>query len=387
MHVARNITPVVQQALTKVPAVAILGPRQVGKTTLARRLIDEGIGTIYLDLERPSDLRKLSDAEIYLQAHVEERVIIDEVQRKLDLFPLLRALIDAQRVPGRFVLLGSASHRLIASASESLAGRVRYFDLEPFNMLEVSDVQKLWLQGGFPEAFLEDVQDGFEWLGAFVRSYIERELAMVNLRINPAAFERFIQIVASVHGQPVNYNALGRATGLSHQTVRNYLDFVNQSYLIRTIHPYFTNVKKRLVKSPKIYVRDTGILHHLRGITTMEALQGDMLKGASWEGFVIQQIISMLDAGNKPYYYRTSHGAELDLVVTRANQVMATFEIKYSNSPSTSKGLLSAVADLGATDNFVVTPYADEYPIRENILVIPIARLYHHLKRMGLTLY
>lgn len=385
----RILKEVIQNDLEKRPVVVITGPRQVGKTTLAKQLIEGTDGQfIYLDLERPSDHIKLFDAELYFSSRRNKLIIIDEVQRTPELFPIIRAEVDEQRTPGRFLLLGSSSDQLLLQSSESLAGRVSYRELHPFNVFEVPalSIPTLWLQGGYPEAFLLEEKDASQWLSNFVRAYISRELATTKLRIDSVGFERFVRIIATLHGQQVNYNSISRATGFTIPTLRHYLDFLAQSFLIRLVTPYAVNNKKRLVKSPKLYIRDSGILHNLLSISTSEELEGNLIKGASWEGFVIQQIISILPNQFDYYYYRTSNGAESDLVITKANKPIATFEIKYSNSPSTTKGMSEAIQDLACEHHFIVTPSSDEFLMRAKLLVIPIARLPHHLTRLGMVL-
>ena len=385
----RVLAEVIRKDLEKCPVVVITGPRQVGKTTLARQLIAERKApTFYLDLERPSDQVKIIDPELYFSDRREALIIIDEVQRRPELFPIIRAEVDEYRIAGRFLLLGSASDNVLLQSGESLAGRVSYRELHPFNVFEIpeKDISKLWLQGGFPESYLSDTENSFHWLSNFVRAYMSRELATTKLRVDSVAFERFVRIIASIHGQQINYNSISRATGYTLSVLRHYLDFLVQSFIIRTIPPYFANNKKRLVKSPKLYVRDSGILHSLLSIETMEDLEGNIIKGASWEGFAIQQIISGLRDSFAYYYYRTSNGAELDLVITKANQPVATFEIKYSNSPSPTRSMTEALQDIECEDNFIITPSSDEYMMKEKLMVIPLSRLPHHMTRLGIAI-
>lgn len=388
--IQRLLAPHIQAALEQYPAVAILGPRQVGKTTLAlHQLQNEKQAPIYLDLERPSDWTRLSDPEYFLSNYKDRLVIIDEVQRMMTLFPILRALIDEQRTPGRFLLLGSASDLLISRSSESLAGRISYKELHPFNMAEIAPeaMNNLWVRGGFPSAFLAtDNDSAFDWIDNFVRTYIERELGVTKLRTSPMELALFLRVLSSVHGQLVNYAQLSQIMQLSLPTVKNYLQFFEHTFLLRTLQPYFPNVQKRLVKSPKLYIRDTGILHYLRGISSSMELEGDILKGPSWEGFCIQQVLSMAKPSVLPYFYRTSAGAEIDLLLLKGNKPVIAFEFKYSNSPQINKGNTEALKDLGNPPSFVVTPTASRAAIRPGIEVIGLRDLPDVLRTAGVHL-
>lgn len=347
-----------QKALNKYPVVALLGPRQVGKTTLAQQLAGSE-DSLYLDLERPSDLLRLSDPEFFLEKNAQKRIIIDEVQRMPELFPVLRSLVDADRRAGRFLLLGSASDHLLVSSSESLAGRIHFRELHPLHLLETTAEHRdvLWLRGGYPLAYLAPSdEDAFDWLLDFGRSYLQRELGTAELRTNPQELEQFLQLLCSVHGQLVNYSSLAQATQLSLPTVKNYLQFFEQMFLIRTLHPYHANHQKRLVKSPKLYIRDSGLLHLLSGISSLNALEGDILKGASWEGFGIQQLLAILKPGLQPFFYRTAAGAELDLLLVQNNKPLASFEFKYSNSPRLNKGNTEAMKDFPNIPHYLITP-------------------------------
>lgn len=383
----RALTGEIELALQRYPAVAILGPRQVGKTTLALSLMTgRGIPPVYLDLERPSDRTRLSDPEYFLSGYTDRLVIIDEVQQMLALFPVLRALIDEQRTPGRFLLLGSASDLLISRSSESLAGRISYKELHPFSIREVDAGLRatLWLRGGYPPAFLATNDDAsLDWLDNFVRTYIERELGVSNLRTTPMEMAHFLRLLASIHGQLLNYSQLSQSMQLSIPTIKNYLNFFEHAFLLRTLQPYYTNVQKRLVKSPKLYIRDSGILHQLRGISSQFDLEGDVIKGASWEGFCVQQVLSMLNPSVLPYFYRTAAGAELDLVLVKGNRPHAAFEFRYSNSPQLKKGNSEAIKDLGVPKTFVVTPSAQRAAIRPGIEIIAMAELPEVLGELG----
>lgn len=374
-----------QKALGKYPVVALLGPRQVGKTTLARQLVDPS-NSLYLDLERPSDQLRLSDPEFFLEKNAHKRIVIDEVQRMPELFPVLRSLVDADRRPGRFLLLGSASDQLLVSSSENLAGRIHFRELHPFQLLETGAESRdnLWLRGGYPLSYLAPAdEDAFEWLLDFSRSYVQRELGTAELRTTSQQLEQFLQLLSSVHGQLINYSSLAQATQLSLPTVKNYLQFFEQMFLIRTLQPFHTNQQKRLVKSPKLYIRDSGLLHLLAGIDTLNALEGDVIKGASWEGFGIQQIVSMLKPTVHPYFYRTAAGAELDLLLVQNNKPVASFEFKYSNSPHLSKGNTEAMKDFPNIPHHVVTPSNSVGEFRPGIFLLSLFETLQIIRHKG----
>lgn len=387
--IARYLADRVNRMLRQNPAVVLLGPRQVGKTTLALHQIGAvGKERLYLDLERPSDAIRLEDAEFFLSGQNDKLVVIDEVQRRPDLFPILRSLIDAHRVPGRFVLLGSASEELIAISSETLAGRVSYLELHPLSIAEIpaADWSGLWIRGGFPPAFLAaDDEQAFEWISDFVRTYIERELGISSLRTSPVALSMFLRIVSSVHGQMINYSELARVLQISTPTVKNYLQFFEHAFILRTLYPYHANISKRLVKSPKIYVRDSGVLHYLRGIASRSDLEGDLLKGASWEGFAMQQILAMLRPSVLPYFYRTASGAEMDLVLVKGNRPYVAFEFKYGNSPRRTKGSAEAEKDLQCERVFIVTPSAPKYQVGPRVWVLGLADIPATLQELELA--
>lgn len=386
--IKRYLSSSIESALSRYPSVAILGPRQVGKTTLAREQLSFAGKVLYLDMERPSDRTRLDDPEYFLSGYADHLIIIDEVQQKMDLFPVLRSLIDAQRTPGRFLLLGSASDLLISQSSESLAGRISYKELHPFSISETgaASLNSLWLRGGYPSSFLSDSDElAFDWLENFVRTYVERELGVSKLRTTPPELARFLRVVASLHGQLVNYSGLAQTMQLSVPTVKQYLQFLEHAYLLRTLEPYHNNPSKRLVKSPKIYVRDSGILHYLRGVDSLFELEGDILKGASWEGFCIQQIISSLKLSVMPFFYRTAAGAELDLVLMKGTVPTIAFEFKYSNSPLVSKGNTEAMKDLGMLPVFVVTPTAPRARVREGVEIIAVRDLPAVLAEHGMS--
>lgn len=367
----------------------ILGPRQVGKSTLVKQLLKYPIENLYLDLELLSDEIKLSDPESFISRNIDKIIIIDEVQRKPELFPLLRAMVD-KYAASKFILLGSASEDVIMKSSESLAGRSAYYELEPLNIWEVGaeHIDDIWLKGGFPKAFLTDTYpDAKRWLNQFIKSYIERELSISYLKASPVLLEKFLQLLTSIHGQLSNYSMIGTSFDISVPTVKRYIDFFESKYILRVLYPFHVNIGKRLIKSPKIYFRDSGLLHVLRGLENFEQLQGDILKGHSWEGFVIQQILSVISIDVHAYFYRTADGAELDLILLKGNQIKMGFEIKYSNSPKLSSSVHTIIDDLQIPVLLVVTPTSDEFQIAEKIRICPLKNVINHLRTLKMTLY
>ncbi len=374
-YLPRNAEKEIIQLTKQFPAVAIVGPRQVGKTSLARYVADAlEQKSIYLDLESPGDLNKLSDPELYLGSLPNLTVILDEVQRVPGLFPVLRGLIDKRRVPGRFILLGSASPELIQDASESLAGRIAYFEMNPFSFLEVSqkvDFRTHWLRGGFPNSLLaEDDKNSTVWREHFIQSYLERDLPLLGLNANPILTRRLWTMLAHWNGNLLKYESLSNSLGISGPTVRKYIDFFESAYLVRRIQPWFTNIPKRIVKSPKIYIRDTGILHTLLSIDSFDQLQGSPGIGASWEAYIVQEIASILPPRYELCFYRTQDGTEADLVLIKAGVPDKLVEIKYSSAPTVTKGMRIAAIDLQTRRNVIVAPVAESYPIGDGYEVL-----------------
>ncbi|MCD4731096.1 MAG: ATP-binding protein [Bacteroidales bacterium] len=345
------------------PCVAIIGPRQVGKTTLAKQIQKGYDSTLYLDLELRNDFEKLEDAETFLKQFENRMVIIDEVQRKKGLFPLLRALIDQNRIPGRFLLLGSAAPDLLHNSSESLAGRIAYYELTPFLLPEIYpefEIDELWLKGGFPDPFLQE-KYWLDWMNNFVRTYFERDLINLGFPGDSVTGERLWTMLAHLHGNLLNFSEISKSLELSIHTIKSYVGFLENAFLIRQLKPFHSNTKKRLVKAPKVYIRDSGLLHYLYGIENMEQLVGHPKKGASWEGFVIEQIIPLLSPNRKIYFYRTHDGAELDLVITKADQAIAAIEIKYGSGIRPSRGNTEAIRFLGTSQNYIVIKDDEDY--------------------------
>jgi predicted AAA+ superfamily ATPase len=380
-YIDRKSAVDILQSLKHNPVTALIGPRQCGKSTLARHVLEGRKDTIFLDLELPSDMRKLTDAELFLQDHVHELVCIDEVQLRPDLFPLLRALIDKERRPGRFLILGSASRDLVRQGSETLAGRIHYIELTPFTWAELRsasvkkrwDFKRHWWRGGFPPAFLEpnDVQSD-TWRRDMIQDYLSRDIPTLGFSLPVPVMSRFWKMIAHYHGGLLNASKIGQSMGISHNTVRKYLDILEQTFMVRLLQPLEINLKKRLVKSPRIYLRDSGLLHTLLEIESTTELYGHPVFGASWEGWCIEQIITTLPLW-QPFFYRTSSGEEIDLVLVRGKKRLA-FEIKASLTPHLSRGFADTIKTLKLEDAWVVCPMADPgYPIRSGVRVTGIS--------------
>lgn len=354
-----------------------MGPRQVGKTTLAKQYaIAKNEPYIYLDLERPSDEEKLKDAERYLTENKDKIFIIDEVQRKPALFSLLRSLVDENPIAGRFILLGSASPHIVKGISETLAGRSYLMELYPFSLAELKETvpfENQFFLGGFPKAVLTtSPRMASLWLKGFIQTYLERDLPMLDMPASPAMLRRLWSMIAHQNGQLTNFTAIGNALGLSYNTIKRYLDFMEGAFLITQLQPFIPNSSKKLVKAPKVYIRDTGILHSLIEVKSYDQLQGHIALGASWETYVIAQLRSCLSDQHSLYFYRTHAGAEIDVVITVAELPVATVEIKYSTSPSLTKGYYSALEDIGVAKNFVVVPGNTDYPLNEKARIVGI---------------
>jgi predicted AAA+ superfamily ATPase len=381
----RHLTGYIEQRLTQIPAVALIGPRQVGKTTLTKYIqsVSEK-ESVYLDLESEADLNRLRDAESYLLARRDKLVILDEVQRMPELFPILRSVIDRHRIAGRFLLLGSASPELMTSSAETLAGRVAYVEINPFVYEEVKSVcdwKQLWLRGGYPDALLQnDDPTSFTHRLDLLRTYIERDLPLLGLSAaSPARTRNLLRMLAHVHGNTVNYSDLSKSLGSHINMVKNIVGYFENSYIIRLLQPWYLNVSKRLVKSPKVFIRDSGIFHVLSGIENEEELEGFHKKGSSWEGFVLQQIIPLLKPSLEYYFYRTQDGTELDLVLVKGDRPVLGVEVKYSNAPAVNRGNTIAAEDLGGIPLLIVTPGAQEdYDLKPGQSVTSITRLFQH---------
>jgi len=383
-YINRVITTKIKERLGNMPGVVILGPRQCGKSTLAKTIISEIGGAVYLDLERPSDVSKLRDPEAFFSLNSDRLICLDEIQRVPELFPVLRSVMDENRRNGQFIILGSASPDLIQQSSETLAGRISYFELTPFLLEEVSKdhhletMRKLWLRGGFPRSYLaSNEKESLEWRLDFIRAFLERDIPQLGFRTPAETIRRFWSMCAHLHGQLLNSSKLGESMGVSHHTVRSYVDMLEQSFVLRVLRPYESNLKKRLIKSPKIYIRDSGILHALLGIENHNDLLGHPVYGASWEGLVIENILSLLQNW-KASFYRTSSGSEIDLILERDNKRVA-IECKGSTSPSLNRGFWNSVSDIEFQEVWIIAPVKEAYPIEKGVRVAPPHQLVEHL--------
>lgn len=380
----RRIEPALRSRLEKSAAVALLGPRQVGKTTLARAVADTWPGdSVYLDLERPADLRRLEDADAFLRAQ-SGMVILDEVHRLPELFPILRGVIDERRSrgqrTGQFLLLGSAHLRLAGAASESLAGRIAYVELSAVDLGEARSVGidpgVLWLRGGFPESLLSAGDAASSaWRSDFIRTYLDRDVAFFAPRIPARTLERLWTMLAHSSGGLLNAAALGRGLGISSPTVSRYVDLLDELGLVRHLRPWHANVGKRLTRRPKVYVRDTGLLHALLQIPDMHALLGHPVVGNSYETLAIESLISAAGSSWQPYFYRTAVGAEIDLVLVRGGRPEIGIEVKRSTAPTTTKGFAVAVHDVSPTRTYLAHPGADRYVRADGTEVIGLPDL------------
>jgi predicted AAA+ superfamily ATPase len=365
---------------------ALLGPRQCGKSTLARHVVAGQPDTVYLDLEKPSDLRKLEDAEFFFHTQKDKLICIDEIQMGPELFPILRVAVDEDRRSGKFFILGSASQDLIRQSSETLAGRIHFLELTPFSYDELigDDNQKyedpvfLWTRGGFPEAVLaESGSHSFDWRMDFIRTFIERDIPQFGFSIPAITMRRFWTMLAHYHGQILNASKFGQALGVRHPTIRKYLDIMDQTFMVRILPPLMANIKKRLVKTPKVYVRDTGILHALLEIENTEDLLGHPTAGVSWEGWCIEQILAVMPAW-RASFYRTSSGEEIDLILEHGRKRLA-FEFKASMSPKLSRGFPDTLSVLQPDHTWIVAPVPEPYPKRSGVTVSNVKQVLQDL--------
>ena len=380
----RYLTEKIKKKLTVSPIVAILGPRQCGKSTLAKHEFLKTPNALYLDLERPSDKAKLHDPEAFFSLNQGRLICLDEIQRIPELFPVLRSMVDEDGRPGQFLLLGSASESLLRQSSESLAGRIAYLELSPFFLPEVMDLpdkdllHTLWLKGGFPHSFMQsDTEESLEWRRNFIRTFLERDIPQLGIRIPSNTLHHFWQMCAHWHGNLLNASQIGESLGMSHTTIRHYLSLFQETFMLRLLSPYTQNLRKRVVKSPKLYLRDSGILHALAGIRDINDLLGHPVYGASWEGFVIENILS-LRPDFESSFYRSVTGAEIDLILEKGTRKIA-IECKASTSPVLTKGFWQALHDLQITEVYVIAPVKTGYPIKDNIWVLPLAELLEKL--------
>jgi uncharacterized protein len=385
--IQRMLEALVMERLDETPAVALIGPRQVGKTTLARAIADDrGAQALYLDLEQPQDRARLSDPAAYLALNIDKLVVLDEIHRMPEIFDVLRGQIDARRRSsrpfGHFLILGSAALPLLRQSSESLAGRVTFVEMTPILPSEASEpgewqgrapdlpgnLRRLWLRGGFPPSYLAGSDAAsLRWRLAFIRSYLERDIPQFGVRVPSATLERFWTMLAHVHGGLLNAQQLAGSLGVAWHTAGHYLDLMEDLLLIRRLRPYAANTSKRLVKSPKLYIRDPGLLHALLGLKSMDDLLGHPVAGASFEGWAIEAMIAALPDGAKPFFYRTQAGAEIDLVIELGPSRLVAIEIKSSSAPTAPRGFHAAVEDLRPIAKWVLYPGSERFPLGDDI--------------------
>ena len=375
-----------QGLLTRHPVVGILGARQVGKTTLARQLAAAYHGPVsYFDLEDPTDLARLAEPMLTLR-DLSGLIVVDEVQRRPDLFPVLRVLADREEKDARFLILGSASPELLQQSSESLAGRIYYHELGGLDLEEVGMEarERLWLRGGFPRSFVAETdENSAEWRRGFVRALLERDLPGLGIQVPPETLRRFWTMIAHYHGQIWNGAELARAFGVSAMTVRRYLDLLTSALVLRQLPPWFENLGKRQIKSPKVYVTDSGMLHTLLGLGTREDLQGHPKVGASWEGFVLREVVERLGARpEETFFWATHTGAELDLLVIRGRRRFG-FELKRTAAPRVTPSIRNALDDLHLDRVDVIYPGEHTFPLAERVRAVALPRLYEDLEPLG----
>ncbi len=380
--ITRRLENQLVAALNRNPSVVLIGPRQIGKTTLARQM-ETVFQTIYIDLENRTDLLKISDIHAFHQENKDKLIILDEVQQTPEIFAQIRGIIDEQRRAGnknkQFLFLGSASLDLLRQTSESLAGRISLLELHPIDILEyhsakAGDINTLWLRGGFPESLvaLSD-EESMRWRQNFIRTYLERDIPQLGPRISAETLYRFWTMLANLQGSPLNAAPLSRNLDVSQPTIRRYLDLMVDLMLVRRLSPWSNNLNKRLLKSPKIYIRDSGITHALLQIQDFNSLLGHPVQGGSWEGLVIENICSVLPYHVRPYYYRSQAGAEIDLILEFSPDEKWAIEIKRSSAPVISKGFYVAAEDIKATRRYVVYSGHDKFSIGKNTMTISLA--------------
>lgn len=361
----------VKKALRRSPVVALLGPRQCGKTTLSR-IIGAEQPSVYYDLEKPSDVRRLENSE-YVLGNENGLIILDEIQLRPDLFGVIRSLVDRPVHHNSFLILGSASPKLIKGSSESLAGRIEFVDLHGFDVREVGPDhwEDLWVRGGFPRSFLaHNADDSLAWREGLIRTYLQRDLPELGLRIPAAAMRRFWTMLAHYHGRLWNASELGRALGLSDKTVRGYLDILTDTFMVRQIQPWHVNVGKRQVKSPKIFVRDSGLVHALLGLPDKATLLGHPVAGASWEGFALEQVVRMSRI-TEPYFWATYGGAELDLLFQHKGKWIGV-EFKFSDAPAMTKSMHAAMDTLKLEKMWIIAPVQKRFNLSRSVEVCPL---------------
>ena len=384
--IKRQIEKEIRILLKEFPAVSILGARQIGKTTLATTIANSlKKKIIYFDLERTTDRNKLQDIETVLEKNTGNLMIIDEAQTMPELFTVLRPVIDKHKQKGSYLLLGSVAPNLVKNISETLAGRIAHIELPPINLLEAKQhtisLEKLWFRGGYPSALSAKSDISYyRWMENYCKNFVERDVnLLMNDALSSVTVRKIWNMLAGINGNLLNIADISRSLGVNRVTTEKYLDFLEGAFLIRRLLPWYTNISKRLVKSPKIYFRDSGVLHYFNNVYSFNDLQNDISIGASWESFVVEQIHQLKPYYMTPYFYRTHHGAEADIILVKGNKPIATIEIKLNNSPTVSKGIYEVIDDLKTTHNYIITPNSDTYIINNNYK-IKVCSLEYFLK-------
>ena len=372
------------QYLKYFPAVGIIGPRQSGKSTLALSILKTKKNSLYLDLENPDDRARLANPTLFFSEQKSSLICLDEVQFMPNLFPVLRSIIDRNKRNGQFILLGSASPELLRQSSETLAGRIHYMELPPFTLSEVADTKnaytKLWLRGGFPRSFLAPREDiSFAWRKNFIRTFLERDLSNFGIGTSAEAMRKFWMMCAHLHGHILNLSNFGKALGATHPTIKTYVDVMTNTFMLQKLEPFRANIQKRLSKTPKIYLSDSGILHALLNIQTMNELLGHPVAGFSWEGFVLSQLRNSLKDW-EIFYVTTADQAEIDFILKRGKSLIA-IETKLSKAPVVSRGFYNLMKDLHIKEGYVVAPVDEPFPIGNKIRVVNVDFIVNKLKR------
>lgn len=367
----------ISELLQDYPCVAITGARQIGKTTLAREIVDSmQEQAIYLDMESPRDLARIQEPELFFEQNEDKLLVIDEIQHRSDLFPVLRSVIDRNRKNGRFLLLGSASPELIRNSSESLAGRIAYEALDGLHYSEIQTkhtLDELWFRGGFPQALsAKSDRTGMRWLQDFLYTVTSRDLPILGLNTDLPKLRMFFSMLGQQQGGLMNRETMARSVGVSGTTINRYLFYLENIYLTRELQPWHVNAKKRLVKTPKVYIRDSGLLHSMLGIDSCDSLKNNIAVGGSWEGFVIKQTGTILPDSCKMYFYRTHQGAEADLLIVKDGKPIICAEIKRTNAPSMTKGFANVIEDNQTETNYIIHTGNDTFPVAKNVQAVGV---------------
>jgi len=373
MYIQRNKENEILKYFNDIPVTAIIGARQVGKSTLAKQLLKIKKEVIYLDLEVKADKQLLEEPIQFFNINKSKIICIDEIQLLPEIFSELRHFVD-NNLDVKFLILGSSSPELLRQSSETLAGRIFYYELTPMlwtEVAETTDLQTYWYRGGFPKSLLSrDDELAFVWLENYIKTFLERDLRMFGFNIPPDIIGRLWEMLAHINGQVLNYSQLANSMGLSQPTIKHYVSILHHTFMLRILPPYIVNIKKRLIKSPKVYIRDTGVLHALLKIPNFKTLYAHPIYGSSWELLVIENVISKYHSWNY-YYYRNSNGAEIDLILTKGSGIIA-IEIKASTVPKLTKGFWNALEDIKPTQAYVIAQVKMPYPLKENVMVYPL---------------